>query len=115
MVTEISLENSDWNLGSTTFIQTLYYMIFIRALLTAIFLPSKHYISRNGVVLCLFYRLIPAIIMQLVTGKSSIQVNPLSVVCDGVFMSIITSDLILSKMAKRGKINKERMGIEIFL
>jgi len=52
--------------------------------------------------LCLVYRLIPALIIQFVfMQKASTEVTLLAVVSDGLFMSLITSDIILSRMAKR--------------
>eukprot|EP01119_Soliformovum_irregulare_P010063 TRINITY_DN2448_c0_g1_i1.p1 TRINITY_DN2448_c0_g1~~TRINITY_DN2448_c0_g1_i1.p1 ORF type:complete len:502 (-),score=132.29 TRINITY_DN2448_c0_g1_i1:197-1702(-) len=83
-------------------IYTIYYGLLGRALVIALTLPKEHQVTRNGVVLCLLYRLVPALLIQFLFQSGlphSITVQ--AVLADGLFMSIITSDICLSKMSNR--------------
>eukprot|EP01103_Thecamoeba_quadrilineata_P006136 TRINITY_DN15861_c0_g1_i1.p1 TRINITY_DN15861_c0_g1~~TRINITY_DN15861_c0_g1_i1.p1 ORF type:complete len:495 (+),score=67.58 TRINITY_DN15861_c0_g1_i1:183-1667(+) len=72
-----------------------YYSLFIYSIIQTISLPFS---SRNGMAVCLMYRAIPAALFWL--GLSS-QKTLLDIICDGLFMSILTTDMIVAKMAKR--------------
>lgn len=77
-------------------IATLYYMLFIYSLVQCIFVLP--YGSRNGIAFCLIYRAVPAVFIYLNLFSER---TLLDIVCDGLFMSIITTDIIVAKMAGR--------------
>ncbi|KNC84455.1 hypothetical protein SARC_03319 [Sphaeroforma arctica JP610] len=60
------------------------------------------YPTKTALLLCLGYRAIPSLLLW-VPGATPVTlfVSELDIICDGVLMSILTSDLILSKMARR--------------
>jgi len=62
-------------------------------------LPSKNRATRNGLLFCLMYRTIPAILMWL--GLLSKSFTELDLISGGLLLSVVTSDVILSKMANR--------------
>eukprot|EP01103_Thecamoeba_quadrilineata_P010313 TRINITY_DN2186_c0_g1_i2.p1 TRINITY_DN2186_c0_g1~~TRINITY_DN2186_c0_g1_i2.p1 ORF type:complete len:408 (-),score=38.68 TRINITY_DN2186_c0_g1_i2:490-1713(-) len=72
-----------------------YYALFIYSIIQTFTLPFS---SRNGMTVCLMYRVIPATLIWL--GVAS-EKSLLDIICDGLFMSILTSDMILARMAKR--------------
>ena len=53
------------------------------------------YSTRNGLGFCLMYHLVFNLILKSKTIES------FDIICDGIFIAILTSDLILAKMAKR--------------
>jgi len=77
-------------------IATLYYALFIYTLVQCIFLLP--YGTRNGIMFCLIYRAVPAVLIYLNLFSER---TLLDIVCDGLFMSIITTDIIVAKMAGR--------------
>lgn len=77
-------------------ISTLYYTLFVYTLGQCIFVLP--YGSRNGVSFCLLYRGVPAVLIYLNLFSEK---TLLDIVCDGLFMSTVTTDLIVAKMAGR--------------
>lgn len=77
----------------------IYYTLLIYTILKVVFLPLKHYSTRNGMLFCLLIRYFPALLIQLNLLTSDL--SEFEIICDGLFMSILTSDLILAKMAQR--------------
>eukprot|EP00288_Rhodomonas_lens_P019588 CAMPEP_0177690858 /NCGR_PEP_ID=MMETSP0484_2-20121128/993_1 /TAXON_ID=354590 /ORGANISM="Rhodomonas lens, Strain RHODO" /LENGTH=519 /DNA_ID=CAMNT_0019201435 /DNA_START=134 /DNA_END=1690 /DNA_ORIENTATION=+ len=59
--------------------------------------------SRFSLLICICYRMIPAILMWLAGARNSEQqaTDVHSVICDGLFLSVLTTDVIVAKMAKR--------------
>lgn len=80
-------------------VSTLYYLVYFSFIVQALLLPKEHYSTRNGLVFCLLYRVIPALTIQFVVGRA--RSTHWDIICDGIFMSVVTSDLILATMAKR--------------
>lgn len=79
-------------------IRTLYYGLFGSAILQALRLSKQHSWTKVGLILSLLMRLVPALLLQ-----SSVE-YPVTIgdaVCDGLFLAVLTSDLILAKMAGR--------------
>lgn len=77
-------------------ISTLYYALFVYTLVQCIFVLP--YGTRNGILFCLLYRAVPAVLIYL---NLFAERTLLDIVCDGLFMSIITTDIIVAKMADR--------------
>ncbi len=55
--------------------------------------------TQKGLIVCLLTRTVPAFFIYAGIRAESIGIT--DVICDGLIMSIITSDLIVAKMAKR--------------
>eukprot|EP01094_Clydonella_sp_ATCC50884_P005021 TRINITY_DN14001_c0_g1_i1.p1 TRINITY_DN14001_c0_g1~~TRINITY_DN14001_c0_g1_i1.p1 ORF type:complete len:527 (+),score=160.47 TRINITY_DN14001_c0_g1_i1:98-1582(+) len=73
----------------------LYYGFVAHSLVKAMSLP---YGTRNGIWFCLIYRSIPALLLYMnLFGDQTY----LDVLCDGLFMSIITVDLIVARVVLR--------------
>jgi len=78
----------------------IFYVLIVRALLDAVFTISKEKnATRNGLVFCILYRAGPALLMWL--GIMPGTFTDLDLICEGLFMSVLNSDIILAKMAKR--------------
>ena len=79
-------------------IQSVYYMLLIASTLRVLTLPKEHRSTRNYLLFCLCYRSIPG----LLTGSGiNRSVSLQEVICDGLFMSIVTTDLVLARIARR--------------
>ena len=64
-------------------------------------LRSKHYYTKWALTVCILSRLIPAILLRYVSFyKEGVTIE--SIISNGLFISILTSDLIVAKMANRG-------------
>uniref|UniRef100_A0A7S2KLT8 ethanolamine-phosphate cytidylyltransferase n=1 Tax=Leptocylindrus danicus TaxID=163516 RepID=A0A7S2KLT8_9STRA len=76
-----------------------YYTLYTLALTKVILLKSDHNFSRFGLICCLSMRSVPAILHHTmgVFSKGSV----LDVICDGLFMAVLTSDVTLAKMSQR--------------
>jgi hypothetical protein len=75
-----------------------YYAIYLVAVTKSLLLKSPHGWSRFGLSASLLMRFLPALLFQL--GFSQ-QVSVTDVICDGIFMAVLTSDVTLAKMAGR--------------
>ncbi len=76
----------------------LYYTVFAFVVLRILTLKN-HYSTRNGFLVSLLARFIPSVLFFLHIGSGT--VNTYSIVSQGLAMSILTGDIIVSKMAKR--------------
>lgn len=47
----------------------LYYLVYFSFIVQALLLSKEHYSTRNGLVFCLLYRVIPALTIQFVVGR----------------------------------------------
>jgi hypothetical protein len=50
-------------------VTALYYLVYFSFIVQALLLPKEHYSTRNGLVFCLLYRVIPALTIQFVVGR----------------------------------------------
>eukprot|EP00009_Paramoeba_aestuarina_P008537 CAMPEP_0201517192 /NCGR_PEP_ID=MMETSP0161_2-20130828/8356_1 /ASSEMBLY_ACC=CAM_ASM_000251 /TAXON_ID=180227 /ORGANISM="Neoparamoeba aestuarina, Strain SoJaBio B1-5/56/2" /LENGTH=486 /DNA_ID=CAMNT_0047914613 /DNA_START=38 /DNA_END=1498 /DNA_ORIENTATION=+ len=79
----------------SSFLAFTYWTVLIFSILEALSLPFS---SRNGVILCLIYSSMPAILYNLgLQGDESL----IDVFCDGMFMSMLTTDMIVGRKAER--------------
>ncbi len=76
----------------------LYYAVVLLVLVKALLLPKEHVDTRRGVLFCLLFRIAPAVLYYLGWVRSESMLN---VICDGLFVSVITTDLAVARMAKR--------------
>eukprot|EP01087_Luapelamoeba_hula_P012593 TRINITY_DN3514_c0_g1_i4.p1 TRINITY_DN3514_c0_g1~~TRINITY_DN3514_c0_g1_i4.p1 ORF type:complete len:339 (-),score=29.30 TRINITY_DN3514_c0_g1_i4:142-1023(-) len=78
---------------------TIYGGVWVYTLMRLLAFPTEHVATRNGLAFSLFYRLFPAIVLELSLGHA--VTTELDIIIDGVFIAVLTSDLILGKMAQR--------------
>jgi choline-phosphate cytidylyltransferase len=76
-----------------------YYILYIATVYVTLTFPSKNRATRNGLLFCLCYRAVPAVLMWLGLIPGSFTVMDL--IAQGLFMSVLTSDIILAKMSGR--------------
>lgn len=76
-----------------------YYSIYLVAVIKTLLLREPHGWSRFGLSASLLMRVIPALLFQVVVPFT--QVGVADVICDGLFMAVLTSDVMLAKMAGR--------------
>jgi len=72
-----------------------YYLLFIAAIVKAATLPERHAWTRFGLLVSLSMRFVPSLLLQ------AVPVTYMDIICDGLFMAVLTSDLSLAKMANR--------------
>jgi hypothetical protein len=84
-------------LSASQMVRLLYYGFFVAAILQSLSLKSGW--TRFGLITSLWMRLVPALLMQL--GVAYAPLSVFDVICDGLFMAVLTSDLTLAKMAGR--------------
>ena len=94
-------------------VMVMYYTIYILAVTRALLLQKPHGWSRFGLSASLLMRLIPALLFwidvnddddvsdSLEQPNSSSVYTVADVICDGLFMAVLTSDITLAKMAGR--------------
>jgi cytidyltransferase-like protein len=87
-----------WELDLQTAVLTLYYGIYFISIIKIVMLPAAHSSTRNGLIFCLLYRAFPGIVIHFI-GRT--PTTHWDIICDGTFLAVISSDLILAKMAKR--------------
>lgn len=76
-----------------------YYSIYVVAVVKSLLLKSPHGWSRFGLSASLMMRLVPALLFQFTNTRQSLGAG--DVICDGLFMAVLTSDITLAKMAGR--------------
>ena len=76
----------------------LYYAVVTLVLVKAMLLPAEHTDTRRGVLFCMLFRIAPAVLYYLGWVRSESLLN---VVCDGLIVSVITTDLAVARMARR--------------
>jgi len=81
--------------GGGEMVRLMYYGLFGAALVHAALLPKQHSWTRFGLLVSLLMRLVPAFLLQ------AVPVNYMDIICDGLFMAVLTSDLSLAKMSGR--------------
>jgi cytidyltransferase-like protein len=79
-------------------VRYMYYTINLISLIKFINIKD-HNETRNGLSICLLIRFVPSILLYL--NLTDHQLNLFDVISDGLFMSVMTSDMIVSKMANR--------------
>jgi len=81
------------------FVRVTYHLVYTSCLWEAWHLPRKNSATRNGLLFCLLYRAVPAFLFYF--EWVSAPTGPFSVICDGLFLSILTNDVVLGKMSQR--------------
>jgi len=80
-------------------VQVSYYTLGLLIVLEVLFtLPHTARSTRNGLVFCLIYRMFPSLLFYL--GMHN-DVTTLDIIIDGLFMTILTTDVIVCKMTAR--------------
>ncbi|KAL7528420.1 hypothetical protein ACHAWF_002552 [Thalassiosira exigua] len=82
-------------------IQMLYASMYLMALGKTLLLHKEHNWSKFGIIFCLTMRLIPAVILRWGYYASTTGLTAVDVVVDGLFLTVLTSDVTLAKMAGR--------------
>ena len=83
------LQNSD----ADEIVMVLYYCMYTVAFVKIVLLARDHHWSKFGLLLSLSMRAVPAVL--------KFDVNVVDVICDGLFMAVLTTDVTLAKMANR--------------
>lgn len=86
------------------FSMTVYYALYVTALIKTLNLGKEHGWSRFGLSVCLLMRVLPAILIRVSQWTGDVTIPELTVrdvLCDGFFMALLTSDVTLAKMAGR--------------
>ena len=78
--------------------QYIYYGIVLVVIYKAMRLPETLADTRRGVLFCLLFRVAPAVLFYLGWVNDESLLN---VICDGLFVSILTTDLAVAKMSGR--------------
>ena len=81
-----------------TAVQTVYYGLLVAVCFRVAFMPKTHLRTKNYLLFSLCFRSIPALLSGYGITRA---VSLTEVICDGLFMSILTSDLVIARMAKR--------------
>jgi cytidyltransferase-like protein len=76
---------------------TIYYLVYIYVIYTVLSLHS--YATRNGLLISLFARFIPSILIYF--NLLNDRMTTYTVISHGLIMAIITGDIIIAKMASR--------------
>ena len=92
-------ESYDSSLGGEA-VRIFYYGLFVSAIVQSLMLSSKkHGWTQFGLLVSLMMRLVPALLLQ--AGLENFPLTVTDVVCDGLFMAVLTTDIALAKMAGR--------------
>lgn len=96
--TTLADEDEQVNLGET--VRLFYYGMFASACLQTLRLPSKpHAWTKFGLLTSLSMRLLPGLLLH--KGVLAFPLTATDVICDGLFMAVLTTDITLAKMAGR--------------
>lgn len=79
-------------------VMLIYYVVFGYIFYKSATLKD-HYASRNGLMLSLFARFIPSILIYI--GLGSGELSTYTIISHGLVMSVLVGDIIVSKMASR--------------
>lgn len=79
-------------------IMLIYYVMYAIAVVKSLILKAPHGWSRFGLSASLLMRFFPAIFLHF---GVEYEIHILDVICDGLFMAVLTSDITLAKMAGR--------------
>lgn len=91
-------QNTSQHLTADVVIYSVYVGIVGFTLLRLWMMPAAHKSTRNGVALCLLIRLFVSVMQRSVLHY---PVTLPDVVSDGLFLAMISSDVLLAKMAQR--------------
>ena len=81
-------------------VQWSYYLAVGVTLLMALRLGQER--SRFSLLVCLTYRMIPAVLIKVMGHEAAeAQTDLQTVVCDGLFLSVLTTDIVVANRAKR--------------
>lgn len=95
----MGLEEREWT--AADLVRWTYYALFVSALVQTLMLPNHpHGFTRFALSVSLCGHLLPALLLQYSTLAFT-RLTLLDVICDGLFMAVLTSDLIVAKMAHR--------------
>lgn len=83
-------------LSASQMVRILYYGFFVAAVLQSLVLKSGW--TRFGLITSLLMRLVPGLLLHVGVAYAP---SVFDVICDGLFMAVLTSDLTLAKMAGR--------------
>ena len=90
--------------GSTLYAFRIAYvlMMTVTAIRTAT-MTRPYYETKVRLFLCLAYRTFPALLMSFLPLRSSLngEFGFLAVVCDGLFIAVVTTDILVCRMAQR--------------
>jgi hypothetical protein len=83
--------------------QYIYIIILIITGFSIIRMTSEFHETKVRLLLCLAYRTFPALLLWLLPLRSVLngQYGFVHVICDGLFLSIVTTDILVCRMAKR--------------
>jgi hypothetical protein len=83
-------------------VQVWYYIVWWGLVVQVMMMKREHWRSRNGLCWCLLMRVVPAIVMEWTNRWDTMGgVTPEQTISDGLFVSMLTSDIIVAKMAGR--------------
>lgn len=93
-------------LSAEDWLRHVYYTLFTASMLQS-YLVSYGW-TRFGCMASLGMRFVPALLLRVVQKSATTSqdnddgyMTPLDVICDGLFLTVLTSDLTLAKMARR--------------
>jgi len=83
-------------------VMAAYYAMYVTAIIKTLMLSKKeHGWSRFGVSASLLMRLFPAVFLRMGQMSGDFELMTVDVIVDGIFMALLTSDVMLAKMADR--------------
>jgi choline-phosphate cytidylyltransferase len=98
MFSVMGILDMEYELTGGELVRLTYYTLFVASVVQALRLQEPHGWTRFGLTSSLMMRLVPALLLQ---WDVSFPLIVMDVVCDGFFLAVLTSDLILAKMSNR--------------
>jgi cytidyltransferase-like protein len=80
-------------------LRTTYWLIMGMTVVRAATLPGRLHETRVRLLICLGYRAVPALLVWLLPRPGAMGLP--QVLCDGLFMAVVTTDVLVSRMGKR--------------
>mmetsp|Transcript_45493 Transcript_45493/g.73295 ORF Transcript_45493/g.73295 Transcript_45493/m.73295 type:complete len:516 (-) Transcript_45493:344-1891(-) len=96
--TDVWDEGNPDSIGQDT-VQWSYYLATGVTLMMAMRLGNER--SRFSLIVCICYRMIPAILIKVMGDESEANTDLQTVICDGLFLSVLTTDIVVANRAKR--------------
>ena len=90
-----------WRAGFQTFYVMCLVAVFFACLRSHRDTPSYVSQTQTRLIICLAYRMVPGIIYKMGSISGEDELTLPAVIVDGLFLSVLTSDVVVSKMAKR--------------
>lgn len=84
--------------GYTMSLPTVMYLVVLGYTVYKVISLKNHYETRNGLLIALTVRFITSVIYMM---QETTTIDTTTVICHGLIMTILASDLIVSKMSKR--------------